>query len=80
MSRGYGLPPDKVELARVLRGWSVTEMAKACELSMATASRASAGRPLSIETLRRLGRGFRQHPPNPEIRALLAMEIAEEAE
>jgi transcriptional regulator with XRE-family HTH domain len=77
MSRGYRLPPDKMDRARVARGWSVADLAREAGLSIATASRALAGRPVSGQTLRGLGRAFRQHPPHPDVRVLLEVEMAE---
>lgn len=77
MTRGYRLPADKMDRARVERGWSVADLAREADLSIATASRALAGQPVSVKTLRGLSRAFSQHPPHPEVRALLEVEMAE---
>ncbi len=80
MSRGYRLPVRKLDLARARRAWSYTDLARASDLGIATVSRALAGRPVSMETLRRLGRAFRQHAPLPEVGALLDSDaVAEES-
>jgi hypothetical protein len=51
MSRGFPIPVDKLDRARALRGWSVCELAYNCGISTATASRALAGRPVSVQTV-----------------------------
>jgi transcriptional regulator with XRE-family HTH domain len=71
MSRGFPIPIDKLDRARVLRGWSVCELAENCGISTATASRALAGRPVSVQTLRRMSLALSQHPPRVELRSLL---------
>lgn len=76
MTRGYRLPPDRMNRARVERGWSVADLAREAEVSIATASRALAGRPVSVKTLQGLGRAFREHSPHPDVFALLEVEMA----
>jgi transcriptional regulator with XRE-family HTH domain len=74
MSRGAVLPVEKLERARVLRGWSKSDLAEKSGLGIATVSRALAGRPVEMETVRRLGLAFTNHPPLPEVLALLSKE------
>lgn len=76
MSKGHILPTDKLERARVLRGWSVTELARRSGLGIATVSRALAGRRVEVETVRRLGLAFMEYPPLPEFRVVLEGEEA----
>ncbi|TMC05582.1 MAG: hypothetical protein E6J41_21580 [Chloroflexi bacterium] len=77
MTLGYRLPPDKMNRARVERGWSVSDLAREADLSIATASRALAGRPVSVKTLCGLGRAFSRHAPHPEVHALLGIVLVE---
>jgi transcriptional regulator with XRE-family HTH domain len=76
VGRGHVLPVEKLERARVLRGWSMTELAEKSGLGIATVSRALAGRPVEMETVRRLGLAFTKYPPLPEVLALLGREEA----
>jgi len=69
--RGFPIPIDKLQRARVLRAWSVGELAARSGVSEATASRALAGRPVSMQTLLRVSLALTQQPPRQEIRMLL---------
>jgi transcriptional regulator with XRE-family HTH domain len=76
LTRGHVLPADKLDRARILRGWSVTELARRSGLGIGTVSRALAGRRVEVETLRRLGLAFMRYPPLPEFRVVLDGEDA----
>ncbi|MBJ7613582.1 MAG: helix-turn-helix transcriptional regulator [Candidatus Dormibacteraeota bacterium] len=71
MSRGRPVPVDSIEAARQRRGWTITELAEAADVSIATASRACAGRPVSAETVWKLAAAFERFPANTAIERLL---------
>ncbi len=54
----------------------MTALAEKAGVGIATISRAEAGRPVSVETLRRLAAALKQHPPLPELRSLIDPEVA----
>ena len=77
MKRGFVIPVDKLQRARILRAWSVGELASQSGVSEATASRALAGRPVSMQTLLRVSLALTRQPPRREIRMLLDGGLAE---
>jgi len=49
----------------------MSDLAEKSDLGIATVSRAEAGRPVSMRTLRRLAAAFVRYPPLAEVGALL---------
>jgi transcriptional regulator with XRE-family HTH domain len=75
MSRGLPLPKGKLQRARARRGWSITRLAEESGVAIGTVSRAEAGLPISVETIRRLAAAIARQPALPDVTALLDGDI-----
>ncbi len=72
MSRqGRPLDPEKIERARLLRGWSQTDLARVAGLPVGTVHRACGGKAVSVGTMLALSLAFAQNPARPELRLLI---------
>lgn len=72
MSRqGRAIDPEKIERARLLRGWSQTDLARVAGLPSGTVHRACGGKAVSVGTILALSIAFFQNPPKPELRLLI---------
>jgi transcriptional regulator with XRE-family HTH domain len=73
--RGLPIPVEDINRARAARNWSVSELARLSRIGLATASRACAGKPVSLDTIERIAEAFRAHPANLHVRALLRGDV-----